>query len=54
MNIHEDVEQLFLTFQKAIKKYPIILVVIVAILAVLLFYAVVEAGESIGDAICGL
>jgi len=53
MNSHEGAEQLFLTLQKAIKKHPIISVVIVSVLAVLLFYAAVEAGESIGDAIWG-
>lgn len=52
MRIHEGAEQLFLTIQKAIK-YPIVSVVIVTVLAVLLFYAAVEAGESIGDAIWG-
>ena len=50
MNNHEGAEQLFLTFQKAIKKYPIISAVVIA---VLLFYAAGEAGESIGDAIWG-
>ena len=52
MRIHEGAEQLFLTFQKAIK-HPIISVVIVTVLAVLLFNAAVEVGESIGDAIWG-
>lgn len=34
MNSHEGAEQLFLTLQKAIKKHPIISVVIVSVLAV--------------------
>lgn len=53
MNSHEGAEQLFSILQKGIRKYPIISVVIVTVLAVLLFYAAIEAGESIGDAIWG-
>lgn len=53
VNFPEVAEQVITNFFNFLKKHPLILIIIVPILAVLVFFACIQAGESIGDAIWG-